>query len=213
MHAVIFVNGIVQSYAPLVAWLDQADLWVAADGGLRHFRAMDRQPHALVGDLDSVEPNLVAELEAAGVHIERHRPEKNETDLELAIEYAIQAGASQIVLLGALGGRLDQTLANLLLLAQRAWPAAISVVEADQVATVLRPGYTLELEGVPGSVVSLIPLTTAVTGITYHGLKYPLRQATLAFGSTRGVSNEMAETRATVQIETGLALIVRALAS
>lgn len=211
MQAVIFVNGLVQNYAPLAGWLDRADLLIAADGGLRHFQELARQPHAIVGDLDSVEPDQLADLEAAGVTVQRHRPEKNETDLELAIDYAIRAGASDIVLLGALGGRLDQTLANLLILAQRDWPAAIAVVEENQIATVIRPGATLAIRGTPGSVVSLVPLTQQVTGITYTGLRYPLTAATLGFGSTRGISNELAQAEATIRIESGLALVVRTL--
>lgn len=211
MQAVIFVNGLVQNYAPLVGWLERADLLIAADGGLRHFQKLTRQPHAIVGDLDSVKPDQLTALEAAGVTVERHRPEKNETDLELAIDYAIQAGATDIVLLGALGGRLDQTLANLLILAQRNWPAAIAVVEENQIATMIRPGSTLSIRGTPGSVVSLVPLTEQVTGITYTGLRYPLTNATLGFGSTRGISNELAEPQATIRIESGLALVVRTL--
>jgi thiamine pyrophosphokinase len=189
--------------------LEKADLCIAADGGLGHFRQMDRRPHAIVGDLDSVEPQALAELEAAGVDVERHRPEKDKTDLELAIEYALAAGATEILLLGALGGRLDQTLANLLILAQREWPAALSIVEENQIATVLRPGQTLQMQGAPGSIVSLIPLTSQVRGITYTGLRYPLTDASLPFGSTRGVSNEMAQPQATARITEGLALLVR----
>jgi thiamine pyrophosphokinase len=209
MQATILVNGLIHNYALIRPWVERADLRIAADGGLRHFDALGCRPHALVGDLDSVDPAEADALEAAGVTIQRHRPEKDQTDLELAIEFAVEAGAQEILLLGALGGRLDQTLANLLILAQREWPAALSIVEENQMATAMRAGNTLHIEGMPGQVVSLIPLTAEVTGITYTGLKYLLQDATLPFGSTRGVSNELAEPSATIKIETGLALIVR----
>lgn len=208
-QAVILVNGVVHNPAWLAPWVAGAHLRIAADGGLQHFDTLGLAPHALVGDLDSVAPDRVAQLAAQGVVIERHRPEKDETDLELAIDYAAKAGATEILLLGALGGRLDQTLANLLILARDDWQLPISIVEENQLATVLRAGQSLVIEGTVGRVVSLVPLSKRVTGITYTGLRYPLDNATLAFGSTKGISNEMAATEATMQIETGLALIVR----
>ena len=143
-----------------------------------------------------------------GVQIERHPPAKDQTDLELAIDHALREGAQEIVLLGALGGRLDQTLANLLILAQREWPAAITVAEGQQVMQILRGGEKLTLPIPVGSTVSAIPLSPAVTGITYTGLAYPLHNATLAMGSTRGISNVVAETPATITVTSGLLLIV-----
>jgi thiamine pyrophosphokinase len=165
-----------------------------------------------VGDLDSLEPELVDQLVAAGTKVERHPVSKDATDLELAIERAIRDGAQEIMLVGALGGRLDQALANVLILAQREWPAAISLVEEDQVATLLRGGETLTLTAAVGATVSLLPLSAQVTGISYQGLLYPLTDATLMLGSTRGISNVVAEQPATVQIATGLALVVQTVA-
>jgi thiamine pyrophosphokinase len=189
-----------------------ADHVIAADGGARHALALGLRPHVVVGDLDSLEPELVEQLVAGGTQIERHPAGKNATDLELAIERAIRDGAQEIVLVGALGGRLDQTLANVLILAQREWPAAISLVEEDQVATLLRGGETLTLTAAVGATVSLLPLSAQVTGITYQGLLYPLTDATLTLGSTRGISNVVAEQPATVQIASGLALVVQTVA-
>ena len=113
-------------------------------------------------------------------------------------------------MLGALGGRLDQTLANLLILAQRAWPVPIRLAEENQLAQVLRPGTTLTLDGQTGSTVSIVPLSPAVTGITFTGLVYPLENATLRLGSTRGISNEIASPPATVRISSGQLLVIQA---
>lgn len=213
MRAVVFVNGLIQDYAALRPWLHDGDHLVAADGGTRHALALGVRPHVIVGDLDSLDATIAAELAAQGTQIERHPTGKNATDLELAIERALRDGAHEIVVVGALGGRLDQTLANVLILAQRVWPALISLVEGDQVATLIRGGETLRLGGAPGTTVSLLPLTPEVTGITYHGLLYPLTDATLRLGSTRAISNEVAEPPATVHIASGLALVVQVLAS
>jgi thiamine pyrophosphokinase len=213
MRAVVFVNGFIQDYAALRPWLHDGDHLVAADGGTRHALALGVHPHVIVGDLDSVDAATVAELEAQGTRLERHPRGKDATDLELAMERAIRDGATEIIVVGALGGRLDQTLANVLILAQRVWPALILLVEGDQVATLIRGGEMLQLGGAPGTTVSLLPLTPEVTGITYRGLLYPLTDATLWLGSTRGISNEVAEQPATIRIASGLALVVQVLAS
>jgi thiamine pyrophosphokinase len=208
MRAVVFVNGEVQDYTALAKWLRPGDHLIGADGGTRHMLALGLTPDAVVGDLDSLEPETVAELIGQGVAVERYPVAKDQTDLELAIERGLRAGASEILLLGALGGRLDQTLANLLILAQRAWPVPLRLAEGSQLAQVMRSGETLTLQAARGSTVSAIPLSTAVTGITYEGLEYPLQDATLTIGSTRGISNVVASTPATITIKEGVLLVV-----
>jgi len=202
----------IHDYDALRPWLRPGDYLIAADGGTRHALALDVRPHVIVGDMDSLDPPLLAELQAQGTEVERHPTGKDATDLELAIERAVDDGAGEIVVMGALGGRLDQTLANVLILAQRVWPARISLGEGSQVATLLRGGERLRLGGAPGTTVSLLPLTPEVTGITYEGLLYPLTGATLRLGSTRGLSNQVAAQPATVRIASGLALVVQVLA-
>ena len=204
MRAVVFVNGEVHDYAALAGWLRTGDYLIGADGGTRHILALGLRPDAVVGDLDSLEAETVAALAEQGVEIERYPVAKDQTDLELAIERGLAAGASELLLLGALGGRLDQTLANLLILAQREWPARLRLAEGDQLAQVLRDGECLTLHARPGSTVSAIPLSPSVTGITYTGLEYPLVDATLCLGSTRGVSNVVASSPATVTIKQGV---------
>lgn len=208
MRAVIAVNGKIDDYAELAELLRPDDYLIGADGGTLHLLAIDRQPNAVVGDLDSLPQQTVAALVAAGVPVERHKPEKDQTDLELALERALEDGASEIILVGALGGRLDQTLANLLIVAQRDWPVPVRVVEGEQVTEVLRGPGRLVLHGPAGSTVSAIPLSAAVTGITYTGLAYPLHEATLRFGSTRGVSNVLATSPASIQIDSGILLVI-----
>lgn len=213
MRAVIFVNGVVTDHAALLRRLRAADLLICADGGARHCLALGRRPHAIVGDLDSLDPALVAEMERAGVSIERHPPAKDKTDLELAIEYAIRHGADEILLLGALGGRLDQSMANVLLLARTEWPIPITLAEADEVAQVVRGGEVLTLSAPVGAIVSVLALTEQVTGITYTGLEYPLTDFALPLGSTRGVSNVVAAQPATICVGAGALLVVQATAA
>lgn len=211
MRAVIFVNGVIPDIETVRRWLRPGDDLIAADGGTHHAVALGLRPRVIVGDLDSVAPALLQELAAQGVELEKHPVAKSKTDLELAIERAIRDGATEIVLVGALGGRLDQSLANVLLMAQQDWPAIIHLVDANEIATVIHGGESMTLEATPGSTVSLLPLSSEVTGITYTGMLYPLNDATIALGSTRGVSNEVVSYPATVRIKTGIALIIQTL--
>lgn len=213
MRAVVFINGIIDDYSAFSRWIHAADYFVAADGGAHHALALGCRLDALVGDLDSLEPEIVERLAGAGVELIRYPVTKNQTDLELAIEFALQQDVEEVLLLGAVGGRLDQTLANLLILAQREWPVQLTLVERNQVAQLLRPGQTLLLQACPGDTVSVLPVSDTVTGITYTGMRYPLTNATLHLGSTRGISNEVATTPATVTIATGRLLIIQTLAS
>jgi len=184
---------------------------IAADGGARHALALGCRLDAVVGDLDSLEPNLVNALAKAGVTISRYPVAKDQTDLELAIEFALDQGATEVVLMGAVGDRLDQTLANLLILAQREWPARLTLVERNQMAQLVSPGQLVTLQAQVGDTVSILPLSDVVTGITYTGMRYPLQDATLHFGSTRGISNEVSAIPATISIATGRILLIQTL--
>jgi len=192
-----------------VRWLDRADLVVAADGGAATLDGLGRRPDRLIGDLDSVNAELVARLERAGVPVERHPTDKEATDTELALRAAVGAGATEIVLLGALGGdRLDHELANLLLLADPGLAAsAIRVARGPTIVRALNAG-TLVLEGAPGDLVSLLPVGGDAIGVTTTGLRWALAGAVLRVGVSRGISNEILATPATVALERGTLLVV-----
>ena len=209
MRAVVFVNGEIADYSAAARWLHRDDYRIAADGGARHMEALGLSPNVIVGDLDSIDQGLLAKLQEEGAAVERHPAAKAATDLELAIARAVNDGATEILLIGALGGRLDQTLANLLILAQKNWNVPLAVAEGDQLARVLRGPQLLTLTGPTGGYVSAVALTEEVTGVTYRGLEYPLVNATLRLGSTRGVSNTLASSPAQIAIETGILLVIQ----
>lgn len=221
MRAIVFINGVIDEYDWLRTLIQADDYLVCADGGTRHCLAIGKIPHIVVGDLDSVDEETVANLAEQGVAIEEHPRAKNETDLELAVDRAVSLlsedispdattnEVNELLLVGALGGRIDQMLANLFILAQRNWPVAMRIVDQGQEAQLVRGGQTLTMVGNIGDTVSALPLSESVTGITYTGLVYPLDNATLALGSTRGISNEMAYTKATVSVGTGVLLVTK----
>jgi thiamine pyrophosphokinase len=166
-------------------------------------------PDVVVGDMDSLDPGLRADLEADDVRFVVHPTRKDETDLELALQLAVDEGADEIEILAMLGGRLDQSLANLLLVARVEWaPARVKVTEGNQTAWPVWGGQETAINGACGDLLSLIPLSALVIGVTLEGVEWPLDAATLHFGSTLSVSNVLTATVARLSVKEGLILVV-----
>jgi thiamine pyrophosphokinase len=204
---VLFVNGDLNSPENLREQLHPDDIMIAVDGGLRHLTALGLTPDLILGDLDSADPAEVAKLEAQGVPVRRYPPEKDETDLELAIEAALEQGAASIQIVAALGDRLDHTLGNIYLLTQpRLAVLDVRLVDGEQEVFLIRDKTTLN--GQSGQIVSLIPLLGPVSGVTTSQLAYPLQHETLYPDKTRGISNVMTAETATVSIDDGILLCI-----
>lgn len=190
--------------------LDGAQLVLAADGGAAALDSLGRRPDAIIGDLDSAAPALVERLAAEGTRVERHPADKEASDTELAVRAALAAGATEIVVLGAIGGlRLDHELANVLLLADPALSGRDARIVRGAVSVrVVRGGERLVLDGRPGDLVTLLPVGGAVTGVSTEGLRWSLDAAALASGRSRGLSNEVVEAPASVRLKHGALLVV-----
>ncbi|MFH1084717.1 MAG: thiamine diphosphokinase, partial [Chloroflexota bacterium] len=168
---------------------------------------MGHAPHLLVGDLDSISPAALQALAAAGCQVVRHRPDKEETDAELALLAARARGATHITLLGATGGRIDHELANVQLLAMPQLQG-IHVAIYDGLSWLWLAEGLAEIRGAVGDLVSLIPWGGDVEDIVTEGLRYPLRHEALALGPARGVSNLLTQPLARVTWARGRLLIV-----
>lgn len=180
---------------------------VAADSGLHVAQAGGWVTDLVIGDLDSVDPARLQIAEAAGARVDRHPAAKDATDLELALAAAVAAGAERIVVVGGHGGRVDHFLANVMLLgSDRFASASISAVLGSAWVHLVRGATTWS--GARGDLVTLLALHGTVTGITTEGLLYPLEDAALAVGSTRGVSNEQLEPSAGVAVGSGVLTVV-----
>ncbi len=206
-RAVLFANGELRNPAGVTEMLRPADYLVCVDGGLRHMQSLGLRPHLLIGDLDSVTPDEVLELEREHVRIQRFRVDKDETDLELAILAALKEGYRTMRLVAALGGRLDQTLGNLFLLTLPELSGCdIRMEDGVEEAFVIRSREMVL--GQPGDIVSLLPLAGSVTGVVTRGLRYPLHAETLWFDRTRGISNVLLENQASIEVASGVLLAI-----
>jgi thiamine pyrophosphokinase len=208
MKVVVVASGELE--ASDAAWLDDAELVIAADGGAGSLDRLGRIPDRLVGDLDSVDVELVERLAAAGMRIDRHPVDKEASDTELAVEAAHDAGATELVMLGAMGGpRLDHELANLLVLADPALAGRdVKAVRGGTQVRALHGGHRLVLSGSSGDLVTLLPIGGDVAGVTTEGLRWQLDEATLRMGRSRGLSNEVVGSPASVRITDGTLLVV-----
>jgi thiamine pyrophosphokinase len=207
MRAVVVAHGDVLPSDRAV--IGAEDYLIAADGGAFALERWKLPPHLLVGDMDSLGDAGMERFAKQGIAVAKFSAAKDESDLELAVAHAIAAGATEIVLLGALGGeRLDHETANLLLLADPGYDGVR--LEARRGALRIRPirgKGSLSLAGPVGSLVTLLPVNGDAEGVTTEGLRFPLHDETLRFGRARGLSNVVASLTANVTVRKGSLLV------
>lgn len=206
-HAVIFLNGELSDCTPITKYVTSHSRIIAADGGAKQVVDMGYIPHVVLGDFDSISPDIRETLKNHPVDWIEYPREKNETDGELALHYAIEKGYKKITVCGIFGRRIDHVLATIFLpivfLKQE-----VSVVLVDGKREIFFCQDTTKIQGEKGDLLSLIPIQGDVAGITTTGLAFPLRNETLIFGLTRGISNVFTKPVATVKVQTGNLLII-----
>jgi thiamine pyrophosphokinase len=209
MRAVIFANGIMNQWPLGFELFPERDLIIAADGGFNHCRQWNVMPHIIVGDMDSINPSDMGAHGHGEIEIQRFPARKDETDLHLALQVAIDRNASDIVILGALGARWDMTFSNvLILLAPFLGRVRVRILESQYEFLCLHGYQKIDLEEKPGYTVSLIPLAGPVTGIRLKGCEFSLENETLPVGTTRGISNFFKDEKAEIEIQRGHLLVV-----
>jgi thiamine pyrophosphokinase len=204
---IIFANGIVPELESARRLIRAGDVLMAADGGTRHVLALGLFPSIVMGDLDSLTQDDRRRLDEKGVEIQQYSRDKAETDLELAFHYACTGGYREILVVGALGGRLDQILGNLSLLTNPEF-STLDVRFDDGVEEAFFTRSRCEVHGKPGDIVSLIPWSGEVSGVCTEGLHWPLHDESLFPDKTRGISNEMARETAAISQKSGLLLVI-----
>ncbi len=187
--------------------LPEAAMVIAADSGLEQAALLGLSVDLLVGDLDSVSEAALADAVEAGTRIERHPPDKDATDLELALTAAQREGATLVVVAGGGGGRIDHLLANAMLLASPAW-ADLDIEWLVGDARIVALRKEAQFSGQPGDLLTLLAVGGPASGVTTKGLKFPLENEVLLASSTRGVSNELVADKAAVHLNSGVLLAI-----
>jgi thiamine pyrophosphokinase len=205
---IIICSGNIRDYGYYKKYLDEAELIICADGGAMHVKSFRIKPHVLLGDFDSISKEDFDYFKGMGIKIEKFPVKKDQTDTEIAVDYAIQKGCKSIIILGGIGYRLDHSLSNIFLL-KKMLDRGVRGKIVDEYNEIVLINDRIKLQKEEDFKITLLPLTEKTEGVTTRGLSYPLDNATLEQGSTWGVSNEFADEFAEVFIKSGLLLVIK----
>lgn len=209
MKILIISNGTLDNKDILINAIEEADYIICADGGAKYFYDLEKNPDIVVGDLDSIDEKTLSIMKEKDIKFHRFPAKKDKTDTELAIDYAIDMGAREISLLGAIGTRLDHTLGNIMLLRKllkRGVKAKI-VNSQNEIHIVMD---SLTLEATEKDYVSLIPLTEVVKGVTLRGFEYETTDKDFMMDSSLGISNKIINGKGEINIKEGVCLVIKA---
>lgn len=209
MKAVIFAGAKITDYGFCKEYLEGADLLICCDAGLDHAKALGLTPDYIVGDFDSVSQEVLEYYKEKNIPVRQFPVKKDETDMQLGIYLALEQGATELVLFGGIGSRFDHSLANahLLLGLLKKGIRARLVDQNNCVELVDRP---MIIHGKVGDLVSTIPLSMMVKGITLTGFEYPLTNRDLALDDEMiAVSNVLAAEKASIYFTEGYLFVIR----
>ncbi len=200
--ACIFCNGQLSNPTRVKQIAMECDLLIAADGGAKHFVDIGLIPQVIIGDMDSVNDDMWKNNR--GIEHIRYPEAKDKSDAELAVEYALEHGCKQVILVAATGGRLDHTLGNVALIASH--PGQVAFFDGTSTLIAVDKSEKCTLHGQVGTVVSLIPYGLDPFTVRTNGLKYALRDECLN-SATHGLSNELSQTETCVCVSNGVLLV------
>ena len=211
MKYVIISGGYIEDRFAL-DWLrrNKYDCMIAADSGMNFLHRNGIVPDIVAGDFDSVDDDSLDEFSSLPeVEILRLNPIKDDTDTEFVIREAIRRGATEIMILGATGTRLDHVLANVYLLGIGLEEGVqIQLVDAHNRIRITADKLEISKTEQFGDFVSVLPVKGDAKGVTLTGMKYPLQDASVSCFSSLGVSNEIAGEKATISVENGILLVI-----
>lgn len=203
----IFTGGNIGLWA--LDQIKKGDKLIGVDRGALFLIQHGFQPYLSLGDFDSVTEEEREKIRSHSFDFSDCDPiMKDQTDTEMAFEWALKQEAKEIILLGALGTRFDHSLANVHLL-RRGLEKGVPCRIIDEKNELLIMDNTLLIEKSDFTHVSLLPLSLQVTGITLTGFQYPLNKATLNIGDSLGISNVLVEPVGKIETESGLLLVIQ----
>lgn len=211
MKVCIVLNGEIKDYDKTkeIIIRENYDFIIGADGGCNHLYKMNITPNYIIGDLDSINNDLIDYYKSKNVIFKTYPSRKDETDSEICIYLAKELKAKEIDFYGALGGRIDHTLANIGLMHYvRQMNIIPRIITSEEEIAIIKNEEVI-LQGKKGDTVSIIPIMTDANNVTLKKLEYPLNNAKMGYLSSLGISNVMLENECSIKIEDGYALIIR----
>lgn len=179
---------------------------ICADGGLEKVEFLGLLPNVIIGDLDSVNDKILKKYKTLDINIIKYNAEKDYTDMELAINHAIENNYKDIVLVGATGTRQDHTMANILLI-EKYYKQGVRITIVDNNNTIQIISDEIEIKNKEGYFVSIIPISDVVEKVTLKGFKYSLTDRNVERGSTLCVSNQIVSKTGKITIKSGIGLV------
>lgn len=211
MKVCVILNGVINNYNDTKERIfrEKYDYIIGADGGCNHLYKMDIMPKYIIGDLDSIDKNLVDYYKNKNVFFKKYPSHKDETDSEICLHLAKELKAKEVDFYGSLGGRIDHTLANIgLMHYARKMDMKPRIITSEEEIIIIE-NEEITLYGKKGDTISIIPIIGDANNVTLSKLEYPLSGGQIKYLSPLGISNVMLEDECSIKIEDGYALIIR----
>lgn len=206
----LVAGGPKENLADLTIFNQREIMWVGIDRGVRYIEEAGFTPANAFGDFDSISSEEHKKLKKDLPHLSTYPSEKDQTDTEIALEWAINQKPDQIYLFGATGGRIDHMLANLyLLIKSPSTLSKIELIDRQNHITLYGPGTYKVKRKNELRYISFIALTPDVIGLTLEGFKYPLKNCHIRLGSTLCISNELIYEVGTFSFLDGILIMIR----
>ncbi len=202
---IIIAGGDIEKNGYILSHFSGDEFVIAVNGGLQNALKIGVEPDLIIGDLDSISEEILFDFKESGIPIKSFPPQKNESDLEIAIDEAVGMKPQEIIIVGALGKRIDHSLFNIFLLLKYK-DIGIRIIAAGEEVFLCKKSQ--EMDFPEGTTISLVPLTPTVNGVTLDGFKYPLHDEDLYMNSSRGLSNVLVESPGTIKFRSGEMLVV-----
>lgn len=211
MKICIVLNGSVNDYnkTKQIIHKENYDYIIGADGGCNHLYNMGILPNYVIGDLDSINKDLIKYYESKNIIFKKFPTHKDQTDSEICIHLAKTLNATEIHFIGALGGRIDHALSNIGLMYYVLEMGIEPKILTSEEEVVIIHNDTKVIKGKKGDTISILALKQDAIGVTLEKLEYPLNKARVSYLSPLGISNVMLEDECNITVEDGYLLVIR----
>ena len=211
MKVCIVLNGEVKNYSKTKEIIvnETYDYIIAADAGCNHLYKMNITPDYIIGDLDSVDEEVISYYKSKNVLLKKYPTHKDETDSEICIYLAKELKANQVDFIGSLGGRIDHTLANIgLMYYVKNMNIEPRILNSEEEILIIKD-EEITIKGEVGNTVSIISIMGEAKGVTLKNFEYPLNNEKINYLSPLGISNIMLKNECNIKVDDGCLLIIR----